>query len=325
LGSSLSLDDTLSLLCARLRPLVHFDAVAVYVRRGETLFCEYSEGSNADIFSRLEIPVGEGPSGWVAYSGKALMNASPALEPGYITSRSSADGLLHSALAIPLGSADEMKGVLTLYRTERDGFTQNDQRVLLAISSKLGICIENALKFQQVEDSATTDYLTGLPNTRSLFLHLEREIARCKRLQTPLAVMLCDLNGFKKVKDMFGHLEGNRILKEFAGVLREVCREYDYVARMGGDEFVIIAPGMGREAAQERAVALNRRVEEIGERICGTRLLSISVGSSFHNEDGTSAEQLLREADRRMYSVKEEYYEQVEASEEELRPKQRAL
>ncbi len=326
LGSSLSLHETLTLFCARLRPLVHFDSVAFYVRRGETLLCEYSEGSNADIFSRLEIPVGEGPSGWVAQSGKALINASPALEPGYTTSQSSADSVLRSALAIPLGSAnDDMRGVLTLYRTEQDGFTQNDQRVLLAINSKVGICIENALKFQQVEDSATTDYLTGLPNTRALFLHLEREIARCKRIKTPLAVMVCDLNGFKQVNDRFGHLEGNRILKEFAGVLREVCREYDYVARMGGDEFVIIAPGMEREAAHKRAVTLNRRVEEIGERICGDRLLSISVGSSFHNEDGTSAEQLLQEADRRMYSLKEEYYAQLEASgphEEELPPKQ---
>src|SRR5581483_8325631 len=139
----------------------------------------------------------------------------------------------------------------------------------------------------------------------SLFLHLDREIARCRRTQSALAVMVCDLNGFKQVNDRFGHLEGNKILKRFAASLREACREYDYVARMGGDEFVIVAPGMKREAAHDRALLLNRFAIEAGEEVCGERLLSLSVGTAFYLDDGMDAEQLLREADRRMYIVKQ--------------------
>ncbi len=304
LGSSLRLDETLPLFSARLCNLVPFDALVIYVRQGNKLVSGHIDGENFRVSSCLEIPVGEGVSGWVAMSGKPIINGNPALETGY-TANSASAAQLRSALAVPLDSPNGPVGVLTLYQAEAGAFTQENLRVLLAISSKLGLCIENSLQFQQAESSATTDYLTELPNARSLFLHLAREIARCHRTKSPLGVMVCDLNGFKQVNDRFGHLEGNRILKEFAGVLREICREYDYVARMGGDEFVIVAPGMRREAAHERALLLNRYVQEIGERVCGERLLSISVGSSFYLDDGIDAEQLLREADRRMYSLKQ--------------------
>jgi diguanylate cyclase (GGDEF)-like protein/putative nucleotidyltransferase with HDIG domain len=313
LGNSLRLDETLSLFSMRLRNLVPFDAIAIYLRRENKLVAEHASGDNFRVFSSLSIPIGEGLSGWVVQSRKPVINGNPALEPGYADDPLAANPL-RSALAVPLESLNDVLGVLTLYRTEAEAFNQDNLRVLLAISSKLGLCIENALKFQQAESSATTDYLTGLPNARSLFLHLDREIARCHRTQSTLAVMVCDLNGFKQVNDRFGHLEGNNLLREFARILREVCREYDYVARMGGDEFVIVAPGMKREAAHERALLLNRYVQEIGERICGERILSLSIGTSFFQDDGSDAEHLLSEADRRMYIVKQIHHAQAEDS-----------
>ena len=79
--------------------------------------------------------------------------------------------------------------------------------------------IENALRFRQAESSATTDYLTGLPNARSLFLHLDRELSRSRRNHAPLAVLVLDLDGFKQVNDRFGHLEGNKVLRAVAARL----------------------------------------------------------------------------------------------------------
>jgi putative nucleotidyltransferase with HDIG domain len=259
LGNSLRLDETLSLFSMRLRNLVPFDAIAIYVRRENQLLSEHASGDNFRVLSSLRIPIGEGLSGWVMQNRKPVINGNPALEPGYCDDPSSGVSL-RSALSVPLDSSNDVVGVLTLYCAGTQAFTHDHLRILLAISSKLGLCIENALKFQQAESSAVTDYLTGLPNARSLFLHLEREVARCHRTQSTLGVMVCDLNGFKQVNDRFGHLEGNNILKQFANVLREVCRDYDYVARMGGDEFVIVAPGMKRDAAHERVLLLNRYV-----------------------------------------------------------------
>jgi GGDEF domain-containing protein len=99
-------------------------------------------------------------------------------------------------------------------------------RILLAVASKVALSVENALKYQQAESSATTDFLTGLPNARSLFVHLAQEVARCRRMKTSLAVMVCDIDGLKKINDSFGHLEGDKLLREFSVRLKDACRAF---------------------------------------------------------------------------------------------------
>ena len=315
LGNSLSLDETLSVLAVRLKKLVPYDSVAIYMCRGNKLLPQYVSGDNFRLFAALEIPMGEGVSGWVAQNHKPIINGNPSVEPGYLNDETKFS-TLRSALAVPLEGITGVVGVLALYKAERDFFTTDHLRVLLAIASKVGICVENALKYQQAESSATTDYLTGLPNARSLFLHLDRELARCKRTNTPLAVMVCDLNGFKQINDRFGHLEGNKVLRLFADFTKAVCREYDYVARMGGDEFVLVVPGLTTKAAEEKAAHLLSLAREAGRQICGDDTLSISVGCAFYPEAGADAEQLLTEADRRMYSLKQAHHERTRSVEQ---------
>lgn len=310
LGNSLSLDETLSVLSVRLRKLVPFDSIAIYVVRDEKLIPEHVSGDNFRLFSSLEIPLGQGLSGWVAANRKPIVNGNPSVEPGYLNDASKFS-TLRSAISVPLEGVNGVLGVLSLYKSEMDAFTQDHLRILLAISSKVALSIENALKYQQAESSATTDYLTELPNARSLFLHLDQELARCKRSNASVSVMVCDLDGFKQINDRFGHLEGNKVLRMFANSLRNVCREYDYVARMGGDEFIVIAPGLTHEAAEEKADIMNQLAVEAGREICGEDLLSISVGVSFFPEDGSDAEQLLAEADRRMYIVKQIHHQKL--------------
>ena len=116
--------------------------------------------------------------------------------------------------------------------------------------------------------------------------------------------MVCDLDNFKQVNDLYGHLEGDNLLKDFAGHLKESCRGYDYVARMGGDEFVIVAPGMNPEAADEKISRLNQLAIEAGRKIAGRDLIALSVGTAFCPQDSFDVERLLAEADRRMYSMK---------------------
>jgi diguanylate cyclase (GGDEF)-like protein len=163
-----------------------------------------------------------------------------------------------------------------------------------------------------VETTATTDYLTGLPNARSLFLRLDSELARAKRSGEPLTVLVCDLNGFKQINDRHGHLVGNQVLRAVGGALRESCREYDYVARMGGDEFVLILPASKREDLRIRIAEL----ANIGAQAAVVGL-TMSVGEAFYPQDGDDAEQLLAEADRRMYTNKQaEKQKREEALEE---------
>jgi diguanylate cyclase (GGDEF)-like protein/putative nucleotidyltransferase with HDIG domain len=304
LGASLSLGETLSVFSVKLKPMVPYDAIAIYVRRENELFPEYVNGDNYRLFSSLRIPVGQGLSGWVAQNRKPIINGNPSVEPGYLNDPTKFS-TLRSALAVPLEGVAGVIGVLALYRSDRDAFTSDHLRILLAVSGKMALAIENALKYQQAENSATTDYLTGLPNARSLFLQLDRELARCKRDNSSLTVMVSDMDGFKQINDRFGHLEGNRVLRLFAQALKDSCREYDYVARMGGDEFVVIAPGLAADAAGKKAEQMRALARHAGNEVCGEEILSLSVGRAVYPDDGNDAEQLLAEADRRMYIEKQ--------------------
>jgi len=303
LGNSLSLGETLSVLSVRLRKLVPYDSMAVFLLKEGRLIPELVSGDNFRLLSSLSIKVGDGICGWVAENRKPIVNGEPALEAGYISDPEKFT-TQRSVLAVPLDGLNGVIGVLAMYRTEKDAFAADHLRILLAISSKIALSVENALKYQQAESSATTDYLTGLPNARSLFVHLSRELARCRRTGSSLSVMVCDLDNFKQINDLYGHLEGDNLLKDFANCLKETCRGYDYVARMGGDEFVVIAPGLNQEASVEKASRLNQLAVEAGFKIAGRNLVALSVGTAFCPQDGFDVERLLAEADRRMYSMK---------------------
>lgn len=304
IGNSLSLDETLSVLAVRLKKLVPFDAMAVYLSREGSLVPEFVSGENSRLFGSLRIPVGQGLSGWVAENAKPIVNGNPSVEPGYLNDASKFS-TLQSALAVPLEGLNGVVGVLALYHGERDAYSKDHLRILQAISSKLSLAVENALRYRQAETSATTDFLTELPNARSLFLHLDSELVRCKRIGQPLVVLVCDLDGFKQVNDRYGHLEGNRLLKVVAQTLRAHCRQYDYVARMGGDEFVLILPGMQPETLERRVEHLRRVCAEEARMQIGLDV-AISIGSAVAPQDGQDAETLLSTADRMMYKTKSE-------------------
>ena len=317
LGVSLSLSETLSVLSMRLRRMIPFDSIAVFVNRNGWLLPELVSGENFRALSSLKIRVGEGLCGWVAENSRPIVNGNPQVEAGYSADPVKHTTSLQSALVVPLEGLNGVVGVLAMYQTNRDAFTPDHLRILLAVASKVALSVENALKYQQAESSATTDYLTGLPNARSLFVHLAQEVARCRRMKSSLAVLLCDIDGFKQINDSFGHLEGDKLLREFTTRLKDVCRGYDYVARMGGDEFVITAPGLTPEAAKEKAERLNQAAIESGRHVCGRELITLSVGMAFCPEDGYDVERLLAEADRRMYSMKQVHHAEAVAREQQ--------
>jgi diguanylate cyclase (GGDEF)-like protein/putative nucleotidyltransferase with HDIG domain len=323
LGNSLSLGETLSVLSIRLRKMIPYDSMAVFLLKENRLVPELVSGDNFRLLSSLNIGLGEGLCGWVAEKRKPIVNGNPEAEAGYVSDPAKFT-TLRSTLVVPLEGLNGVVGVLAMYRTDPDAFSADHLRILLAVSSKIALSVENALKYQQAEDSATTDYLTGLPNARSLFVHLSRELARCRRTGTSLAVMVCDLDNFKQINDLHGHLEGDNLLKDFAGHLKESCRGYDYVARMGGDEFVIVAPGLSPEASNEKASRLNQLAIESGKKITGRNLVALSVGTAFCPEDSFDVERLLAEADRRMYSMKKIHHSEPSADRDANVPPSRA-
>jgi diguanylate cyclase (GGDEF)-like protein len=311
LGNSLSLKETLSVVAIRLKEMIPHDSIVFFVCQEGMLIPEYVHGVDYDLFSSLRIPLGQGLSGWVARNEKPIINGNPVAETFHL-GKSSRVTALQSALCVPLRGREGVAGVLTLYCREKNYFTKEHLRMLLAASSKLGVSVENALHYEKAQSTASTDFLTGLPNARSICQHLEKELSRVRRTRNPLAVLLCDLNGFKKVNDSFGHLTGNKLLQEIAAMFKSSCREYDQVGRLGGDEFVFVLPDVTKDNVAEMQKRLSRAVEEASRSVCPEMIVSVSVGFSFFPADGASGEELLSEADRCMYDVKEKHYLKTE-------------
>jgi diguanylate cyclase (GGDEF)-like protein len=303
LGNSLSLEETFSVLSQHVKQLCPHDTLAVYIRREDRLEAEFTTGLDCEEIGSAIVPWGEGICGRAAATATALLNEDPMNE----LERTSAGraATLRSALAIPLEGFTGVAGVLCLYAREENAFTADHLRILCAAATKVAVAVENALKYRQVERSAVTDMLTELPNARSLFLHLDSELSRAQRSGQTVAVLVCDLDGFKQVNDRYGHLEGNRVLRAVARALRLQCREYDTVARLGGDEFVLVLPGQEPESVSAKVEQLTSAVAEAGYETVRGACLGISVGVAYYPADGEDAEALLAVADQRMYREKQ--------------------
>ena len=144
-GTSLRLEDILSLLSVRLKPLVPHDSMAVYCPKSDVLAPEFVSGENLRLFSSLRIPLGEGLSGWVAQNHKAILNGNPSVEPGYLNDPTKYS-TLRSALAVPIEAGSAVVAVLALYRAIQDAFTADDLQIVEAIVSGLGHTIEATSK-----------------------------------------------------------------------------------------------------------------------------------------------------------------------------------
>ena len=302
LAQSTHLDEVASVIYKCLGQKISFDTLGLYVRRGEELEPIYFLGAHLSLFNKKAFPITEGLSGWVAQHVRPVLNGNVSIECCYANDSLVLNNL-QTALAVPFEGKGGTAGVITLYHLDRDAFTQEDLRILESASLQIGPAIEAALRFQDAKESAATDHLTGVPNARALALHLTQELQRASRDQSRVGVLVCDLDGFKQVNDRFGHLKGNEVLQCVAKGLRETCREYDYVARMGGDEFVIVVPDFPTDYTPQLE-RLRGAAVAAGEIVSEEPCLSMSVGVAIFPADGRDVETLLAKADKRMYQLK---------------------
>jgi diguanylate cyclase (GGDEF)-like protein len=184
--------------------------------------------------------------------------------------------------------------------------------VLVAVASILLMSGFGALlgcREEKVRSLALTDQLTGLGNRRHFDRRLKEEIARARREGTPLSLLFIDVDRFKRVNDLYGHLAGDRVLQTVAGVLRKAFRETDVVCRYGGDEVAVIAPGTTLSAAQLLAERAGMQVSACLMPTVGAPLtLTVSIGASnWRAADGSEGElELIRRSDESLYVAKKE-------------------
>jgi len=307
MGSSLGVADTMALISSKLSNLVPFACCALFLYddESETLRCRFATGVEADLMQHLTVRNGQGLTGWVARNRRPLVNARPSADyeaAGQPSDRTS----LHSALVCPLLFNDRFIGTIAVYHAEPSVYTDDHRRLLDRISEQAAAVIYNSIVFEQTQEDSLTDPLTGLPNTRYMFMHLTRELARAERLKSEVSLLVMDLDSFKHINDTYGHHVGDRALREVAAVLRAAIRPYDICVRYAGDEFIVVLSGCGCDEAERKRFELQRAVDDLRfEPRPGKALpLAISVGAAVFPHDGASYETLLSTADSRMYRNK---------------------
>jgi diguanylate cyclase (GGDEF)-like protein/putative nucleotidyltransferase with HDIG domain len=307
MGTSLGVSDTMALISAKLTNLVPFACAALFLfdEETETLRCRFATGTDAEIIQQVAVHSGEGLTGWVARNRRPLVNARPSadLEAASLSHLSTT---LQSALVCPLMFNERFIGTLSVYHTDAAFYRDDHRRLLDRVSEQAAAVINNSMLFEQTQEDSLTDPLTGLPNTRFLFMHLTRELARAERLKSEVSLMVMDLDSFKEINDSHGHHVGDRALCEVARVLRAAIRPYDICVRYAGDEFIVVLSGCGADEAEHKRQELQKSIDDVYfEARPGKKLqLGISVGAAVFPQDGESYEALLATADSRMYQDK---------------------
>jgi diguanylate cyclase (GGDEF)-like protein len=236
-------------------------ALFLHTETTETLGCRFVTGVDAKVLQGASVHNGQGLSGWVARHRRPLVNARALTDFEAAGLRGTTT--LQSALVCPLMFHDRFIGTLSVYHVE-PGFYQDDHRRLLErVCEQAAAVIHNSNIFEQTQEDSLTDPLTGLPNTRFMFLHIARELARADRLRAEVALVVMDLDDFKDINDTFGHHIGDRALREVASVLRTAIRPYDICVRYAGDEFIVVISGCSREEAESKRRELQEAVDSI--------------------------------------------------------------
>jgi diguanylate cyclase (GGDEF)-like protein/putative nucleotidyltransferase with HDIG domain len=306
MGTSLGVSDTMALISAKLSNLVPFSCAALFLfeEETETLRCRFATGTDADLIQQVSVRSGEGLTGWVARNRRPLVNARPSAD--FEAAGLSCTTHLQSALVCPLMFNERFIGTLSVYHLDSAFYRDDHRRLLDRVSEQAAAVINNSMLFEQTQEDSLTDPLTGLPNTRFLFMHLTRELARAERLKAELSLMVMDLDHFKEINDSHGHHVGDRALCEVARVLRAAIRPYDICVRYAGDEFIVVLSGCGADEAEQKRLELQQGIDAVYfEARPGKRLpLGLSIGTAVFPQDGESYETLLATADNRMYQDK---------------------
>ena len=308
MGTSLGVSDTMALISAKLSNLVPFSCAALFLYDEETelLRCRFATGTDADVIQQISVRTGEGLTGWVARNRRPLVNARPSADLEAAGLGETTTTTLQSALVCPLLFSERFIGTLSVYHIESAFYRDDHRRLLDRVSEQAAAVINNSILFEQTQSDSLTDPLTGLPNTRFLFMHLTRELARAERLKSEVSLMVMDLDSFKEINDSHGHHVGDRALCEVARVLRAAIRPYDICVRYAGDEFIVVLSGCGADEAEQKRQELQKSIDDVYfEARPGKRLpIGISVGTAVFPQDGESYEALLATADSRMYQDK---------------------
>ncbi len=279
-------------------------SILLYSMRREHFVLQASAGLPSHCLGRLTLPADKGPVGRAAeLKVPAVDNLPPTGEgdpPLYFEGT-------RCSLAAPLTVGGRLVGLLLLCSERPSAFDQDQSRLISLLTNKLASTLIASQQLRKIHIDANTDAVTSLPNARASFQRLEQELNRAHRQKQSVGVLFMDLDGLKPVNDSYGHAAGDRLLAAAATRLKESLRSYDFVGRIGGDEFLAILPGIGAGNIANSVAQLKSKLSEnpveLGEGIQVRPM--ISIGAALYPDDAADPDKLVYLSDKRMYDDKE--------------------
>lgn len=310
--SIVELEKLLRFVVQSIKMRLKYDSAAILINEGSDLTIKavtVLPKKNVGV----KIPIGKGVTGRCAEERRIINIGDIGKCDFYIPS-----GIpgVKSEIALPIIYKDELLGVLTIESKVENAFGKEDEKILSLLCSQIAVAIKNAHIYRELELTSITDPLTGVFNHRYFYHKLYTEVMRARRYKRPLSLIILDFDNFKSINDTYGHITGDRVLKESAKLVKDNIRgcknevykdcDVDTVARYGGEEFVIILPETTLEKALIVGERLRKKIEEELYSIIeinGTLKITASFGIASYRE-GESPEDLVKKADNALYEAK---------------------
>ena len=306
LGADLNFDKSLKECVRILCRAMPCDKAGIFILDGESFVLMQGAGFPDHCVSRLAV---SSKCGLLAecVESKQIMIASGAVSdsPDGHTPRYLDD--VRSSLVAPLIADDRVIGAILLCCTTDKGFEPDQCQLMSLLTGKVASTVLSSRTLRKIYLEAETDTVTGLPNTRAVFRKLETELQRAQREGETVAVLFMDLNNLKPVNDSFGHAAGDTLLLEVGRALKRCLRPYDFLGRVGGDEFLAIVPGVAQDQLSGKMQVLKSAIATTSFRVEKdvTIHTSVSVGAAVYPADTAEAEELVYLSDKRMYQDKQ--------------------
>jgi len=242
---------------------------------------------------------------WAVKNAKSLIVKDVAKDFRFSLSGGETDDDATSLIIKPLMMESSVLGLLRIDSPRESAFSQHELRLLDIIGELASVALENARLYRQTEELAIRDSLTGIFVHRYFMERFEDEVKRALRSDSPFALIMLDLDNFKDFNDKHGHVAGDTVLKRIARILRENADAGDIVARYGGEEFALLSLDTGKKEAAKLAETIRKEIEDTRVTIRRQKYaVTVSVGVAVFPQDAKLREDLIWEADRRLYKAK---------------------
>lgn len=229
---------------------------------------------------------------------------------------------LTESLCVPLMAQGEALGVMSLQmkqsHEQRGGgaprfSSEGEQHLAVVLAKQVALALGNLKLRASLQNQSICDPLTGLFNRRYMEESLEREFSRANRSKTTVALMMMDLDHFKRFNDTFGHQAGDTLLRALGDLLKKNTRGQDIACRYGGEEFALVLTDSNLAGALKRAEILRQQVKQLSVEYAGQLLgaVSISIGVALYPDHGATIAEVLRASDQALYSAKREGRDRV--------------